>query len=53
MSKSHHSKDLGKFLDYALAHPNVWVVTHTQLLDWMEAPVPASKARGRWAGLCA
>lgn len=48
MSKQHHSKDLGKFMDYALAHPDVWVVTHTQLLDWMADPVPASKVG--WGG---
>lgn len=38
-----YSKDLGKFLDYALEHPNTWVVTISQFLDWMEAPVPAGE----------
>ena len=42
---SEFSADVGKFLDYALAKPDVWVVTHQQLLDWMEAPVPASQMK--------
>lgn len=37
--------DLGEFFDYALGHQDVWFVTHSQLLDWMEAPVPASQVR--------
>lgn len=36
---------MAKFLDYALSKPDVWVVTHQQLLDWMEAPVPASQMK--------
>ncbi len=42
---SEFSADVGKFLDYALSKPDVWVVTHQQLLDWMEAPVPASQMK--------
>lgn len=33
--------DTSKFLEYALAKPDVWALTISQLLDWMEAPVPA------------
>jgi len=32
-----------KFLDYAFAQPNVWAVTTTQLIRWMQNPVPASQ----------
>ncbi|PRW59866.1 G8 domain-containing isoform B [Chlorella sorokiniana] len=45
MKDSEFSADVGKFLDYALSKPDVWVVTHQQLLDWMEAPVPASQMK--------
>jgi hypothetical protein len=34
--------DVKKFLQYAMAKPGVWAVTMSQLLDWMEAPVPAA-----------
>lgn len=34
--------DVNKFLGYALAKPDVWAVTMSQLLDWMAAPVPTS-----------
>lgn len=39
--------DLDRFLAYALSQPSqdVWFVTHAQLLDWMEAPVPASQMK--------
>lgn len=54
--RSQFHEALGAFLDYALAKPDVWVVTHAQLLDWMEAPVPASRMSS-WmqerAGACA
>ncbi|KAI3433743.1 hypothetical protein D9Q98_003550 [Chlorella vulgaris] len=43
LAQKAYSKDLGKFLDYALEHPNTWVVTISQFLDWMEAPVPAGE----------
>ncbi|KAI7844646.1 hypothetical protein COHA_001736 [Chlorella ohadii] len=45
MRDSEFSADVGKFLDYALSKPDVWVVTHQQLLDWMEAPVPTSQMK--------
>jgi peptidoglycan/xylan/chitin deacetylase (PgdA/CDA1 family) len=38
---------MNKFLDYAMAQPNVWAVTTTQLIKWMQAPVPASQM-GEW-----
>lgn len=34
--------DVEKFLQYAMSKPGVWAVTMSQLLDWMEAPVPAA-----------
>lgn len=37
-----YAADTGRFLRYALAQPGVWAVTMSQLLDWMEAPVPAA-----------
>jgi hypothetical protein len=38
-------RQISKFLQYALKNKNVWVVTPSQLLDWMENPVPASKMK--------
>jgi peptidoglycan/xylan/chitin deacetylase (PgdA/CDA1 family) len=38
---------MNKFLDYAMAQPNVWAVTTTQLIKWMQNPVPASQM-GEW-----
>ena len=36
--------EIRRFLVFALTkHPDVWVVTIKQLLDWMEAPVPATE----------
>lgn len=35
--------DLKRFLAYAMSHKDVWAVTTSQLLDWMEAPVPAAQ----------
>lgn len=43
MQKSEFRSDLLRLLGYALSHPHVWVVTHSQLLDWMEAPVPVGE----------
>lgn len=46
--------DVKKFLQYAMSKPGVWAVTMSQLLDWMEAPVPAAAVSacqadgGRW-----
>ena len=34
---------INKFLEYALAKKDVWVVTPRQLLDWTKHPVPASE----------
>lgn len=34
--------DTRRFLQYALAQPDVWALTVSQMLDWMERPVPAS-----------
>ncbi|EFN59331.1 hypothetical protein CHLNCDRAFT_56687 [Chlorella variabilis] len=45
LQKKQFHKDLGEFFDYALGHQDVWFVTHSQLLDWMEAPVPASQMK--------
>ena len=38
---------LNKFLDWAQEQPDVWLVTATQLLKWMQDPVPASQM-GEW-----
>ncbi|PRW44355.1 G8 domain-containing [Chlorella sorokiniana] len=42
MQDTQFAADTSKFLAYALAKPDVWAVTMSQFLDWMEAPVPAS-----------
>ncbi|KAI7836286.1 hypothetical protein COHA_009835 [Chlorella ohadii] len=34
--------DVKKFLQYAMTKPGVWAVSMSQLLDWMENPVPAA-----------
>ena len=31
------------FLDYAMSKPDVWMVTHQQLIQYMQNPVPASQ----------
>lgn len=41
--RSEYRSDIKKFLKYALAHQDVWAVTISQFLDWMEKPVPASQ----------
>ena len=38
---------LNQFMDYAMAKPDVWVLTMRQLAEWMKNPVPASKM-GEW-----
>ena len=38
---------LNQFMEYAMAKPDVWVLTMRQLADWMKNPVPASKM-GEW-----
>ncbi|KAH7622737.1 hypothetical protein Ndes2526B_g03576 [Nannochloris sp. 'desiccata'] len=38
---------LNKFLDWAMAQPNVWAITTKDLIRWMQAPVPASQM-GEW-----
>ncbi|KAL4438454.1 hypothetical protein ABPG77_000102 [Micractinium sp. CCAP 211/92] len=35
--------EVNRFFEYALQHKDVWVVTISQFLDWMEAPVEADK----------
>jgi hypothetical protein len=40
-------EQVSKFLAYALAKPNVWVVTPRQLVQWVQDPVPASEV-GAW-----
>ena len=35
------------FINYALTQPDVYFVTYSQLIEWMEDPVPAS-AMGDW-----
>jgi len=35
--------EISRFLKYALAKPDVWVVTPRQLAQYMKNPVPASK----------
>ena len=34
---------VNKFLDWAMSFPDVWVVTTTQLVKWMQNPVPTSQ----------
>ncbi|KAL4424144.1 hypothetical protein ABPG75_001445 [Micractinium tetrahymenae] len=34
---------LNAFLEYAMSHDNVFLVTVSQVLDWMKNPVPASQ----------
>jgi hypothetical protein len=34
-------------MEYAMAQPDVWVLTMRQLAEWMKSPVPASKM-GEW-----
>ncbi|KAL4438527.1 hypothetical protein ABPG77_000175 [Micractinium sp. CCAP 211/92] len=34
---------LNAFLEYAMSHDNVFLVTVSQVLDWMKNPVPASE----------
>lgn len=41
-ARRQYRDDVAKFLRYAMAKPGVWAVTMSQLLDWMEAPVPAA-----------
>jgi LysM repeat protein len=38
---------LNQFMEYAMAKPDVWVLTMRQLAEWMKNPVPASKM-GEW-----
>ena len=38
---------LNQFMEYAMAKPDVWVLTMRQLAEWMQNPVPASKM-GEW-----
>ena len=38
---------LNKFLDWAMAQPDVWAVTTKDLIRWMQNPVPASQM-GEW-----
>lgn len=35
--------EISDFLSYALAKPDVWVVTPRQLIEWMKSPVKASE----------
>ena len=34
---------VNKFLDYAMSRPNVWMVTGSQLIEYMKNPVSASE----------
>lgn len=34
---------MNKFLEWAMAQPNVWAITTKDLIRWMQAPVPASQ----------
>ncbi|KAL4438251.1 hypothetical protein ABPG77_010612 [Micractinium sp. CCAP 211/92] len=42
---SGYRNDIKKFFEYALSHEDVWAVTISQFLDWMENPVPASQMK--------
>ncbi|GAB4816963.1 hypothetical protein N2152v2_004009 [Parachlorella kessleri] len=43
MAFSDHQGQINDFLEYALSHDNVWVVTISEVLRWMKNPVPASQ----------
>ena len=43
--RSTFSNGIAKFLGYALAKKGVWAVTMSQILDWMQRPVPASQMK--------
>ena len=49
---SKNRRAVAKFLDYALSKPDVWVVTISQLLDWMESPVPAREVGSGQPAAC-
>lgn len=36
-------KAVSDFLDYAMSRPNVWMVTYSQLIEYMKNPVSASQ----------
>jgi peptidoglycan/xylan/chitin deacetylase (PgdA/CDA1 family) len=46
-SPGQNAAAMNKFLDWAMGQPNVWAVTITDLIRWMQAPVPASQM-GDW-----
>jgi len=43
LNKAKNRNEVSKFLSYALKKDGVWVVTPSQLLDWMKNPVPKSQ----------
>lgn len=43
--RSNFSAGIARFLGYALGKKDVWAVTMSQLLDWMQHPVPASQMK--------
>ncbi|KAL4448414.1 hypothetical protein ABPG75_005633 [Micractinium tetrahymenae] len=45
LQSSTYRKEIKQFFDYALSFEDVWVVTISQFLDWMEKPVPANKMK--------
>lgn len=43
LNKANNRAEIKKFLSYALKKKKTWVVTPSQLLDWMANPVPVSQ----------
>lgn len=44
------TEDGGRFIEYALSNPDVYFVTFSQMIEWMEDPVPVS-AMPQWLQL--
>ena len=44
-TQSYHLSAFVKFLDYIKGMSDVYVVTHTQLIEWMRQPTPLSKIK--------
>jgi len=38
-----NAEAMNRFLDWAMAQPDVWAITAKDLVRWMQAPVPASE----------
>eukprot|EP00761_Pharyngomonas_kirbyi_P014363 gb/GECH01014393.1/.p1 GENE.gb/GECH01014393.1/~~gb/GECH01014393.1/.p1 ORF type:complete len:496 (+),score=106.61 gb/GECH01014393.1/:1-1488(+) len=45
LHRSDNAEKLAKFMEYASQYDDVWFVTVSQLLQWMEDPMPLSKVR--------